>query len=232
MKISIITINYNNIVGLKKTVESVICQSGFKSIEYIIIDGGSTDGTVDFLKTLPHNIIWLSEKDRGISHAFNKGVQLSTGDAILCLNSGDFFVNTEVVSKVIADWEKCNVDILSYKVRVTDGKYIPSTNIPDKIYNTCIEPHQGTFVSKKIYQKIGIYSEEFKIRMDFHFFARCLKAGASFKFIDEIIVNYEEGGTSMKPENRIRFWKEGMAIKFLYGVKLELKDLCKILIWF
>lgn len=163
MKISIITINYNNIVGLKKTVESVICQSSFKSIEYIIIDGGSTDGTVDFLKTLPHNIIWLSEKDRGISHAFNKGVQLCTGDAILCLNSGDFFVNTEVVSKVIADWEKCNVDILSYKVRVTDGKYIPNTNIPDKIYNTCIEPHQGTFVSKKSTRKLEYILKNLKL---------------------------------------------------------------------
>ena len=231
MKISIITINFNNLQGLRRTVKSVISQTAFDKIEYIIIDGGSTDGAVEFLSTLPANIQWTSEKDRGISDAFNKGLALVTGDAIVCLNSGDCFINKHIIEKVINDWERSKVEILSYKVQVTNDLYIPSTDNVYTIYHTCTEPHQGTFVSKSTYDKVGLYSEEYKIRMDYHFFARCRDNGCSFKYINEVIVKYEEGGTSMKKENRIKFWREGMAVKFRYGLRIGIKDFIKFILY-
>ncbi len=231
MKITIVTINYNNLCGLKETVQSVLTQNDYNLIEYIIIDGGSTDGSKDYLETLPNTIKWISEKDNGISDAFNKGIQLSTGDTVLFLNSGDCFIHDMVISRVVKDWVDSPVDILSYKVRVSKTVFIPNTDNQDEIYNSCTEPHQGTFVSKKMYQILGGYSEEYKIRMDYHFFARCKSFGASFKYINEQIVKYEEGGVSMKKENRIRFWKEGMAVKLKYGLKVGLKDLVKFVVY-
>lgn len=231
MKISIVTICYNNIRGLKKTANSVLSQKGIKNIDYIVVDGGSTDGTSEYLKTLPDSVKWISEKDRGISDAFNKGVKMATGDAILMLNSGDTFVDSSVIERIIVGWEKKNVDILSYKVQVDNNTTIPSTSNSNKIWNLCDEPHQGTLVSKRVYEEIGGYSEEYKIRMDFHFFARCRTKNYKFEFIPETIVNYEPGGVSMKLENRRRFWEEGMAVKMQYNIPTTLKDMVKFFIY-
>lgn len=227
--LSVITISYNNLSGLKKTVESVISQSKFANIEYIIIDGGSLDGTKQYLSGLSNeNIKWISESDRGISHAFNKGIELATGTAILCLNSGDTFDNTQVVENMLNDWDDKKVDILSYKVQVHSNCFIPASDNVIEIWNSCDMPHQGTLVAKWIYDEIGGYSEEYKIRMDYHFFARCSCKGYKFEYIPRVVVQYEPGGVSMKKENRIRFWKEGMAVKFMYRRAFDIKDFIKL----
>lgn len=226
--ISIITITFNNLEGLKRTVNSVLLQSAKDKYEYIIVDGGSTDGTLEYLKKLPDSVKWISEKDRGISDAFNKGIKKATGDAILMLNSGDTFVDNSIIERVVNEWTKENVDILSYKVQVDDNTFIPSLNDSQKIKLLCEEPHQGTIVSKSVYEDIGGYSEEFKLRMDYHFFARCKEKNYKFAFIPIIIVNYEPGGVSMKIENRRKFWEEGMAVKFKYHIRLSFKDYIKI----
>lgn len=231
MIFTIITINYNNSSGLQKTVNSVLSQSRRDLIEYIIIDGASTDGSVDFLQTLPSDIYWISEKDRGISDAFNKGLKKSTGSAILMLNSGDFFIKNDVIETVSRDWDTCKVDLLSYRVRVNRNITIPSVDDESVIYNSCTMPHQGTFVSRRCYDEIGCYSEELKIRMDYHFFARCRAKSFSFKYIPQDIVSYEEGGTSMALNNRSRFWKEGMSVKLMYDIKIELKDFVKFFVF-
>ncbi len=230
--LSIVTICYNNIKGLKKTVNSVLSQKGIDNIEYIVVDGGSTDGTLDYLKTLPEVVKWISEKDRGISDAFNKGLKMASGAAILMLNSGDTFINGSIVNRIVMDWEEKNVDILSYKVQVDNKTTIPSIANTSEIWDLCDEPHQGTFVSKRVYEEIGGYSEEYKIRMDFHFFARCKAKNYKFAFIPETIVNYEPGGVSMKLENRKKFWKEGMAVKYKYDIKLSFKDYVKSTLFF
>ena len=100
MKFSIITVNYNNKEGLRKTIESVIHQT-FNDYEYIIIDGGSTDGSVDIIKEYNDKIsYWISEKDKGIYNAMNKGIRVSTGDYLLFLNSGDHLSENNVLEKV------------------------------------------------------------------------------------------------------------------------------------
>ena len=231
VKISIITIAYNNYNGLKKTVDSVINQTAIDSIEYIIIDGASSDGTREYLEKLPDKVKWISEKDRGISHAFNKGLKLASGEMILCLNSGDCLIDKNVIESVLKDIDKKKVDILSYKVKVTNDTFIPATDDQRAIWEFCEEPHQGTFVSKRVYDLIGGYSEEYKIRMDHHFFARCKAKGFSFCFIPEIIVEYEPGGVSMAQENRKKFWREGMSVKMLYNIPISLKDMVKFFVY-
>lgn len=231
MLISIITINFNNQEGLQKTIDSVLKQTKFDKIEYIVIDGGSTDGSYGILKSLPKNIKWISEKDNGISDAFNKGLKFATGNFILFLNSGDYFINNCIIERILPILENSPVDMVSFKVQVSKDIYIPSSDNKNVIYKTCTEPHQGTFVSRELYKKIGFYSEEYKIRMDYQFFARCRNYGATFKYVDKVIVKYEEGGVSMKKENRIRFWKEGMSVKFHYNLPVELKDYAKLLIY-
>ena len=108
-KISIVTINYNNPSGLKKTIESVVNQT-WKNFEYIIIDGGSTNGDVDIIKSFDNQIdYWVSEPDKGIYNAMNKGIKKATGDFIIFINSGDNFTNSsvleEVQSKLTSDFD-------------------------------------------------------------------------------------------------------------------------------
>ena len=228
---SIITISLNNVNGLRKTVESVLSQSGFDSVEYIIVDGNSNDGTKEYLLTLPKKIKWISEKDSGISCAFNKGLKIASGDAVLFLNSGDTFCNEKSIETATKDWIASKTDILSYKVLVKEGLFIPMSDNQKSIWEKCELPHQGTFVSRNVYTQIGGYSEEYRIRMDYHFFARCRKAGFSFRYIPQIIANYEPGGVSMSEKNRMRFWREGMAVKMLYDLSFEAKDSMKFLLY-
>lgn len=230
--ISIVTINYNNLEGLKKTVESVLHQTAVNSIEYIVIDGFSTDGCQDYLQSLPNNVIWVSERDKGISDAFNKGLKKATGECVLFLNSGDVLINNNVIEIVIKDWAQKKVDILSYRVKVNDTTFIPSKSLSTKeIFDTCCEPHQGTFISSKVFNLIGGFSEEYKIRMDYHFFARCKESDFSFDYIPKDIVLYEEDGVSMKKENRVKFWKEGLSVKILYNIEFSFKDWIKCLLY-
>ena len=103
MKFSIITINLNNLQGLKKTCESVISQT-WSDFEYIIIDGGSSDGSSEFIKSIEDKIsYWVSEKDKGIYHAMNKGIKIANGDFLIFLNSGDYFCNSHVLSNLIIE---------------------------------------------------------------------------------------------------------------------------------
>ncbi len=98
-KLSIITVNYNNLEGLKKTVKSVVDQT-WSEFEYLIIDGGSTDGCLEYIKIKENEIdFWISEPDKGVYHAMNKGIQKATGEYVIFLNSGDHFYKKNVLQK-------------------------------------------------------------------------------------------------------------------------------------
>lgn len=226
MKVSIITITYNCVDCILSTIESVKNQS-YSNIEYIIIDGSSDDGTVKLIKKNESGIKWISQKDYGIADAFNKGVKLATGELILFLNAGDRFVDNCVVATAVSDYLENNVDVLFYKVHVKQNIYIPSSRFNDNalvIWSKSEIPHQGAFVKRKVFERIGGFNIFIKIRMDFDFFVRCNKAGLSYKYIPRIIVEYLPGGVSMKSENKHIFYREGVAIKNLYGVPLTLQE--------
>ena len=109
MKLSIITINYNNLAGLRKTVESVLAQT-YREFEYIVIDGASTDGSAEYVRAQADKLTyWVSEQDTGIYNAMNKGVRAATGEYVLMLNSGDFLVDEYVVERILPELDGTDI---------------------------------------------------------------------------------------------------------------------------
>ena len=195
MKLSIITINYNDRDGLAKTINSVINQT-VHSFEYMVIDGGSSDGSVDVIKQNSDGInYWISEKDTGIYHAMNKGVNASHGDYCLFLNSGDTLIDNNVIEKVLScDFSE---DIVSGGIKYTDGR---SSSSPKKVtMKTFVKgslPHQATFIKRKLLLETP-YDERFKIGGDWRFFIQVLVYNnASYKRIPLIISLFDTSGVS------------------------------------
>ncbi|MBA3025313.1 MAG: glycosyltransferase [Sulfurimonas sp.] len=150
--ISIVTVVYNGEEYLEATIQSIINQS-YKNIEYIIIDGGSTDGTLDIIKKYEDKIkYWVSEKDRGIYDAMNKGVLVATGEWINFMNAGDIFYNENVLNEVFPE-EKILKDFdLIYSNTLLDGKTMLECNIASNVII-----HQSLIYRKSLHQEKGLY---------------------------------------------------------------------------
>lgn len=198
MKLTIVTIALNNLIGLKKTVNSVLSQS-YKDFEYIIIDGGSTDGTVDYLLSLTFNGIKKSEPDEGIYNAMNKGINLSHGEYILFLNSCDTFVDSVVLSKVVP--QLSGADIIYGDAIFWSGKKKREMHYPDKftlydfwkIYTPC---HQATFIKTILLKENGGYDERYKIVADYRKWIELKMEGRSYRHLDVVVCNYMLDGIS------------------------------------
>ena len=191
MKFSIITINYNHKVGLKHTIESVISQK-YTDFEYIIIDGGSTDGSVDVIKQYASDIAyWVSEKDNGVYHAMNKGIAKAKGDYLVFMNSGDCFHSPEALNAV----EQYQEDIVCGQVSsFPSGHHKPTISLVDLMRISL--PHQAMFIKRSLLIKHP-YDERYKILSDWKF---CLETividNCSFRTIEFVIADYESGGIS------------------------------------
>lgn len=205
--VSIITVVFNDAVKLEKTILSVLSQT-YGNIEYIVIDGGSTDETLDMLYKYNDKIsYWISEPDKGISDAFNKGIQYSSGDWINFLNAGDIFTHKLVLDLLQSHFQNVHHSpIVSGFARFGTGtiprfkrKNQESLDIKSRI------SHQASFIHKSLFQKLGIFDIDFKLRMDYEFWLRTLKHH-HFIFIDEIIIDYEMNGVSS--ESPIKFCQE------------------------
>lgn len=207
MNISIITINYNNAEGLESTIRSVICQKNI-DYEYIIIDGGSTDGSVGVIEKHKANIdYWISEKDRGIYHAMNKGVAQVHGEYCIFLNSGDTFYDNCVLERLANN----NVveDIVVGKILSDKGQAI--FNPPQRpislyyLYSGTV-PHQSSFIKTDLLRQYP-YDENLKIVSDWKFFVQAIVLhNCSVRYIDEIIAQFDTNGVSTA--NPDKMWKE------------------------
>lgn len=233
IKITIVTVCYNSKHLIENTIKSVISQN-YNNYEYIIIDGASTDGTIDVIEQYRDRVdFYSSEKDLGISDAFNKGIKASKGDLICFLNAGDYFLDNNVLSKVSTDW-KNDVDILFYQMRVGKDGITPPKKLNDneqKIWEELEVPHQSCFCKRSLFEELGYFNVGIRIRMDFDFFARCKLFNKNYKYIPEIITQYDDNGVSANINNRIRFAEEALYIKKLYGLKVTIKDYLRVLKW-
>ena len=217
-KISIITVAFNSSKTIKGTIESIISQD-YNNIEYLIIDGGSTDGTMDIVKSYSEHVkYYVSEPDNGIYDAMNKGIKAATGDVIGILNSDDFYPNSFVLSNVAKLFQKYSCDAvygdLVY-VKANDinkikrywqaGEYSTS-----KIKNGWMLPHPTFFVKKKIYTRYGLYDTDLKSAADYEMILKLLyKHNISVHYLPMILVNMRMGGESNKSFwNRIKANKE------------------------
>ena len=172
--ISIITINLNNREGLEKTIRSVVDQTS-RDFEWIIIDGGSNDESNLLIQQYSEYMdAWISESDSGIYNAMNKGIKLAHGDYLLFLNSGDVLYSPDVIEKV-----KCRLkgaDLYIGSQMTKGGIDNPSIDSIDLIRTLIIRaiPHQATFIKKDLFNRLGLYNEEYKIISDWEFFIKAI----------------------------------------------------------
>ncbi|MEY3501749.1 MAG: hypothetical protein RL308_3422 [Bacteroidota bacterium] len=175
-KLSIITINYNNLEGLKRTVESVVNQT-WQEFEYIVIDGGSTDGSVAYIESQSvHFDYWVSEPDKGIYNAMNKGIKAATGEYLLFMNSGDVLVDDVAILNSCA--EKLIEDIIAFDCFLEKDHKITGrrTHIENPTLFYVFKngfKHQSTFIKKSLFEKLGLYNESYTIAGDYEFWIRC-----------------------------------------------------------
>lgn len=218
MRYSVITINYNNKKGLPPTIESILHQS-FSDFEYIIIDGGSTDGSVDIIKQYTDKITyWVSEKDKGIYNAMNKGVAQAHGDYCIFMNSGDCFHSSDVLESVTCYQE----DIICGKVYKGNSKN-PSGH--DKPIITLVDlmrgslPHQGMFIKRDLLVKHP-YDENYKIMSDWKFCVETLIFdNCSFRNVDVVVADYDTNGISTN-SNGLLPKEKGLIIKELFPPRI------------
>jgi glycosyltransferase involved in cell wall biosynthesis len=191
-KITVVTISYNAQDLIEETILSVIGQT-YSNLEYIIIDGGSTDRTLEIIKKYENRITkWISEPDKGIYDAMNKGLKLATGDYVNFMNVGDVFTDNQVLQNV-SPFLKETVVSGCFNRRYPNG--LMKLTSPGNIRNfTTYMPicHQATFI-KLSYHKHHLFDTKFKYSADYNFFYHALKNGESFNLINTIITNFRVG---------------------------------------
>jgi glycosyltransferase involved in cell wall biosynthesis len=231
MKLSIITICLNDIEGLKKTVQSVVGQS-FKDYEYIVVDGASNDGTVEFLKAQGKGITHIiSEKDNGIYNAMNKGIKLAKGDYCLFLNSGDYLANGDVLMSVFL--QNRDNDILYGNMIIENdvgsrrhGKMPKDLSFIHMIQDTLWHP--VSFIRRSLFESYGMYDETLKMVSDYDFFLKviCLHK-VSTSYLNFPIAVFNLKGFSSLPQNRNTLQMERSIVQKRYFSEQLLKDAYK-----
>lgn len=214
--IDIVTITLNNREGLERTMNSVLSQSFFHLINYIIIDGGSTDGSKELIEQHKHNLhYWCSEPDKGIFNAFNKSIEHLTGDYVLFLNSGDYLHSDTTIEEI---YDKLDADIVygdEMMFKYTNMAMVNYTNFkpvqeqlskyPDKLdegfFKRSALPHQSTFIKVSL-QKQHKYDESCVIAGDWKLTREAImENGATYKHVPMIVSHYGLDGISSKKYN-------------------------------
>lgn len=220
MKISIITIVYNRAYCIEDCINSVLDQT-YQNVEYIVIDGGSTDGTQKKIAPFEDKLsYYISEKDRGIFDALNKGIKKATGDVIGILNSDDLFFETRTLEKVAKAFSS-QTDIVYAK-----GMFVDQTNlsIVKRIYPSCpfkkkylrfgwIPLHPTIYVRREIFLKYGYYNPGYTIASDYEISLRWFQNDDIYKvFLDEWVVKMRLGGLSTSAKHQLQKSKEDLRI--------------------
>lgn len=206
IKVSIITVVLNNRDSLKETIESVISQK-YDGIEYIIVDGGSTDGTIELIKEYYPSSIdkFVSEKDRGIHDAMNKGVDIATGDLVYFLNSDDTFYNEEVVSKVVESlrmspqFDYYYGGVISKNIFGSQSENLFLKKIPCQslMLGQHIR-HQSIFVRRELFDQLGKFNIKYRVNAVYDWECKLVKNQKRGYFLDMVIAYYNETGFSSK----------------------------------
>jgi glycosyltransferase involved in cell wall biosynthesis len=226
-KIGIITINFNHASGLERTMQSVL-QQDFKDFEYIVIDGGSSDGSKKIIET-HHAAIsaWRSEPDAGIYDAMNKGIALATADYLLFLNSGDTLTHPKILSEV-AQYLNDGIDIVYGNLNIEEnGKrsqgFMPDAIDLDQMMRDTLW-HPVSFIKRDLFIRFGNYDTQFKIVGDYDFFFRVIISKAvSTKHIGVFVAVFSIDGLSSDPANapRINAEKEIARRKYLTEAQIS-----------
>ena len=205
MKVSIITVSFNSAKTIADTIDSVLSQD-FPEIEYIIVDGCSTDGTIDIIRQNENRISqWISEKDQGMYDAMNKGIAMATGDVIGILNSDDVYMNAHVISDLMRLMHSQNTEVVFADLILVDSsnqnkvlRYYDSGRFhPNKFKFGWMPAHPTVFVKRELYQRVGKFSTTYQIAADYEMLIRMLAIEkASYAYYPKPVVLMRSGGTS------------------------------------
>ena len=233
--LAIVTINFNNLNGLKKTINSVKNQTD-KQIEFIIIDGGSTDGSKEFIEENQKNLkYWVSENDRGVYHAMNKGLEKVTSEYCLFLNSGDYLLNHQTIENV-----KNQIDAnatMSYGLiqwEETNLLWNPKKDLKAfEMTKKSLIPHQGTFFNTNILKKLNGYKENYKVISDWGIMVELLEKGYDTQKLNLIVSICEKQGISASLEDQIKKERRSYLLKYaiktmIYGYLYAMKKIFKL----
>ncbi|WP_309609246.1 glycosyltransferase family 2 protein [Flavobacterium sp.] len=220
--VSIITVNYNDAIGLQKTIDSVTNQF-FKNYEYLVIDGNSNDGSKEVIQKNKSKInFWISEEDTGIYNAMNKGIEIAKGDYLLFLNSGDLLNGTMALSDFI-NHKDFTGDIIYGDYKFLEGGKTYPDNLTPLFFVRSSLPHQSTLFKKTVFDAMGLYDEQYKIVSDRAFYIKCfLSNQIFFKHINYPLSIFDLNGVSNNSSNNEKQLLENQNMfQQYYGVFYE-----------
>ena len=206
MKVTIITVTYNSAATLQDTLESVKRQD-YPNIEHILVDGASKDGTVSIIRSYPHVAKYVSEKDRGLYDAINKGILMSTGDVIGILNSDDFFPHNKVISNMVNLFKAQDVDAVFGDIAFVRPEnltrvvrhYSSKRFHPRKFKYGYMPAHPSFYVKRRFYEEYGLYKLDYKIAADYELLMRFMHSNKlKYAYNPEVMVHMRTGGVSNK----------------------------------
>ena len=234
IKLSIITINYNNEKGLKDTFESIFNQT-YKDYEYLVIDGKSNDGSQSLVEKYKNQIdYWVSENDNGVYHAMNKGIRKAQGEFLLFLNSGDILSETKTLEQVIPQLDS-NRGIYYGDVKRKKENRLSKRVYPDKLdfsffYSNSL-CHQSSFIKRELFERFFYYNENYKIAADWEFFIYTIcKENVPYKHINQVVCTYDFSGMSSQKENADVHLEERLLSiqKYFPAFNEDYKDISKL----
>lgn len=232
MKVSIITASYNSEKTIRKAIQSVISQT-YKDIEYIIVDGASSDNTLNIVHEYQDKISTIiSEKDSGIYHAFNKGIEIASGDIVGFLNSDDCFANEHVIEEIVLHFKKTNCDVvygdLIYQKEEQNIRHWKSNHFKEKsLKYGWMPPHPTLYCKKHIYHKFGAFDQRFKISADYDFILRIFSSKEiKPEYLGKVMIHMNLGGISNGTlKGLLNKYKEDCIALRKNGIKLMLPTL-------
>jgi glycosyltransferase involved in cell wall biosynthesis len=223
LRFSIITCTWNSDRYLPRSIESVLSQD-YSDIEYIFVDGGSTDGTIDLIHEIPRPVKYVTGIGGGISVAMNKGIEMATGDIVAHLHSDDYYLHNRVISRVAeimsgsgAEW--CfgrAMDDIAGEVRPEPWK------VPHYSYRRLLKsnfiPHQSTFVRKRVFERLGMFDTHYRLAMDYDMW---LRIGMDYEpvQVDEHLVVFRRHAGSASTANEMKGFEEDFGIRMKYVKK-------------
>ncbi len=238
MKVSLITTCYNRAATIKGSIESVLGQD-YPDIEYIVVDGASTDGTLDIIDQYKDKIAFVkSEPDGGMYEALNKGIRMATGDIVGLVHSDDTLYSQQVVSHVVDLFEKTGADFLygdGIFVKPDDEgcvvrEWIGGSYRLWKVKNGWLPLHTTCYIKRDVLMRKGLYNETYKIASDSDFLLRLLMPGdLNVAYLKEYIIKMRMGGMSTNKEKRRQMWREDEKIYSSHGLSPTLSKIEKVM---
>ena len=237
MRVSIITSCYNRAATIRSAIESVLAQD-YNDIEFIVVDGSSTDGSLDIIREYADRIsIIISEPDHGMYEAINKGIRVATGEIIGLLHSDDFFYDNGVIGRIVERMKRTHADFL-----YGDGLFVDPDNTNKvvrnwigggyrlwKVRHGWLPLHPTCYIRRDVMMRLGLYNESYKIAADSDLLVRyLLTGGLTVTYLNEYIVRMRMGGLSTDSAKRKKMWEEDIRVYVSHGLWPTLTKLEKM----